>query len=227
MMDPERGNHPARNRPRTALAGILIAVLALSALIPFAVMLSTSLMDEFEVFQEPPALLPEDPRWRNYPEALTAFPFDRFFLNSILFSVIVVLGQVATAAAAGYAFARLKFPGRDRIFALTLAVLMVPVVVLLIPRFLLINALGWVDTLHGLVVTEVVSVWGIFLLRQAFLGLPRELEDAARLDGASEWNVFWRVALPSVRPALATLTLFAFNFFGDGLRDALDPRSRK
>jgi multiple sugar transport system permease protein len=124
--------------------------------------------------------------------------------------MLVVLGQVATAASAGYAFARLNFPGRDRIFAATLSMLMVPVVVILIPRFLLINALGWVDTVHGLVVTELVSVWGIFLLRQAFQSLPRELEDAARLDGASEWSVFWRVALPSVRPALATLGLFAF-----------------
>jgi multiple sugar transport system permease protein len=124
--------------------------------------------------------------------------------------MVVVLGQVATAATAGYAFARLQFPGRDRIFGATLGMLMIPVVVILIPRFLLINALGWVDTLHGLVVTELVSVWGIFLLRQAFQSLPRELEDAARLDGAGEWNVFWRVALPSVRPALATLALFAF-----------------
>ena len=191
-------------------AGLLIIGLALLALVPFGVMLSTSLMDEFEVFRQPAALLPADPRWENYPSALTAFPFNRFFANSLLFSTIVVFGQVATAALAGYAFARLNFPGRDRIFAATLAMLMVPVVVILIPRFLLINALGWVDTLHGIVVTELVSVWGIFLLRQSFLSLPRELEDAARLDGASEWNVFWRVALPSARPALATLALFAF-----------------
>lgn len=195
---------------RRLTGGTLILFLALVALLPFAVMVSTSLMDEFEVFKEPPALLPAVPQWSNYSHALTAFPFGRFFLNSLVFSSCVVVGQLLTAALAGYAFARLKFPGRDRLFGLTLAVLMVPVVVLLIPRFLLINALGWVDTLHGLVVTELVSVWGIFLLRQAFLSLPRELEDAARLDGASEWNVFWRVALPSVRPALATLGLFAF-----------------
>jgi multiple sugar transport system permease protein len=192
------------------LAGFLLVVLAITTLLPFAVMISTSLMDEFEVFRQPPQLLPQDPRWENYPNALTAFPFNRFFANSLLFSTVVVLGQVATAATAGYAFARLNFPARERIFAATLSMLMIPVVVILIPRFLLINALGWVDTLHGLMVTELVSVWGIFLLRQAFQSLPRELEDAARLDGASEWNVFWRVALPSVRPALATLALFAF-----------------
>lgn len=204
------GGPTAMSVIRRLTGGTLILFLALVALLPFAVMVSTSLMDEFEVFKEPPALLPAVPQWSNYSHALTAFPFGRFFLNSLVFSSCVVVGQLLTAALAGYAFARLKFPGRDRLFGLTLAVLMVPVVVLLIPRFLLINALGWVDTLHGLVVTELVSVWGIFLLRQAFLSLPRELEDAARLDGASEWNVFWRVALPSVRPALATLGLFAF-----------------
>jgi multiple sugar transport system permease protein len=188
----------------------MIALLAMIAVLPFAVMVATSLMDEFEVYQAPQRLLPRSPQWSNYPHALTAFPFGQFFLNSLVFSSVVVVAQVSTAALAGYAFARLKFPGRDRLFGVVLSVLMLPVVILLIPRFLLINSLGWVDTLHGLVVTELVSVWGIFLLRQAFLALPRELEDAARLDGANEWNVFWRVALPSVRPALATLTLFAF-----------------
>ena len=141
---------------------------------------------------------------------LTALPFGRFFANSLVFSLAVVFGQLVTAATAGWAFARLRFPGRDRLFAVVLAVLMVPGVVVLIPRFLLINALGWVDTLQGLIVTELVSVWGIFLLRQAFLALPRELEDAARLDGAGEWAVFWHIGLPAVRPTLATLALFAF-----------------
>jgi len=193
------------------MAGLLlVTALAVTTLAPFAVMVSTSLMDEFEVFRLPPPLLPASPRWANYPEALTALPFGRFFGNSLVFALLVVAGQVTTAALAGYAFARLRFPGRDRLFALALGVMMVPAVVILIPRFLLINALGWVDTVQGLVTTELVSVWGIFLLRQAFLGLPRDLEDAARLDGASEWDVFWRVGLPTVRPALATLALFAF-----------------
>ncbi|MGE3525127.1 MAG: carbohydrate ABC transporter permease [Gemmatimonadales bacterium] len=193
-----------------ALGGLLILLLAFVSLAPFLVMVSTSLMDEFEVYQQPIRLLPAVPRWSNYPNALTAFPFGRFFLNTFVFAVAVVAGQVVTSALAGFAFARLRFPGRDRIFGVILAVLMVPVVVILIPRFLLINALGWVDTLHGIVVTELVSVWGIFLLRQSFQALPRELEDAARLDGAGEWAIFWHVGLPAVRPALATLGLFAF-----------------
>src|SRR6266480_1583665 len=124
--------------------------------------------------------------------------------------VLGVVGQVLTSAAAAYAFARLRFPGRDRVFLAFLSVLLVPALVLLIPRFLIIHALGWVDTYQGLIVTEIVSVWGIFLLRQFFLTLPRDLEDAARLDGAGEWTIFWRVVLPLSKPALATVAVFAF-----------------
>lgn len=184
--------------------------LALAAAAPFLYMLSTSLMDELEVFGFPPPFLPSSPRWANYVEALTALPFHRFFAVSGAMSVCVVAATLVTSATAAYAFARLEFPGRDRVFLLYLSTLMVPAIVLLIPRFLLINAFDWVDTFQGLVVTELVQVWGIFLLRQYFLSVPRDLEDAARIDGASEWRVFTRVALPLSRPALATVALFIF-----------------
>jgi multiple sugar transport system permease protein len=189
---------------------ILAAALGITMLVPFVWMLSTSLMDEFEVFQFPPRLWPADPVWSNYPNALTAAPFARFFLNSAVMSLFIVSGHLFTAATAGYAFARLRFPGRDKVFVLFLANLMVPVIVLLIPRFLLVNAVGWVDTYMGLIITELVGVWGIFLMRQYFLSIPRELEDAARIDGAGEWQVFWKVALPLSKPALATVALFSF-----------------
>jgi multiple sugar transport system permease protein len=188
----------------------LALALALTMLVPFLYMVSTSLMDELEVFSHPPPLLPASPRWANYPDALTALPFDRFFLVSLVSSGAVVAATLVTSATAAYAFARLEFPGRDRIFLLYLGTLMVPGIVLLIPRFLLVSAFGWVDTFRGLVVTEAVQVWGIFLLRQYFLSVPRELEDAARIDGAGEWTVFMRVALPLARPALATVALFVF-----------------
>jgi multiple sugar transport system permease protein len=200
----------ARRRAGNWLSHGLAVALAVSMLVPFLWMLSTSLMDEFEVYQFPPQLLPTDPVWSNYPNALTAAPFARFFLNSAIMSLFIVFGQLFTAATAGYAFARLRFPGRDRVFILFLANLMVPVIVLLIPRFLLVNAFGWVDTYLGLIITELVSVWGIFLMRQYFLSIPRDLEDAARIDGASEWQVFWKVALPLAKPALATVALFSF-----------------
>jgi multiple sugar transport system permease protein len=199
-----------RRRAGNALAYGLAIALGISMLVPFLWMTSTSLMDEFEVFRFPPRLLPSDPVWSNYPNALTAAPFGRFFINSVVMSLFIVSGHLITASTAGYAFARLRFPGRDKAFILFLANLMVPIIVLLIPRFLLVNALGWVDTYAGLIVTELVGVWGIFLMRQYFLSIPRELEDAARIDGANEWHVFWKVALPLAKPAIATVALFSF-----------------
>ena len=192
------------------LGTLIVGVLALTMVLPFLYMVSTSLMDEFEVLRFPPALLPSAPKPGNYAAALTALPFGRFFLNSLIFAGTAAVAQVATSAAAAYAFARLRFPGRDRVFFAFLSVLMVPAIVLLIPRFLLVNALGWVDTWAGLLSTELVSVWGIFLLRQFFQTLPRDLEDAARLDGAGEWTIFRRVVLPLSVPALVTLGVFSF-----------------
>jgi len=172
----------------------LVSLLALVMLAPFLYMVLTSLMDE------PGA----------YTAAWSALPFPRLFLNSVLFAGSAAAGQVLTSAAAAYAFARLRFPGRDRVFLAFLSLLLMPAVVLLVPRFLMIDGLGWVDSYTGLISTELVSVWGIFFLRQAFLTLPRDLEDAARLDGAGEWTIFSRVMLPLAKPALATLGLLAF-----------------
>ena len=186
---------------------LLLACLAMAA--PFLWMAATSLMGQLEVFSSG-RVLPETPLWSNYPEALTAQPFARYFLNSLVFAAGVVAGQVATATTAGYAFARLEFPGRDRVFMLFLATMMVPAVIVLIPRFLMIDALGWIDSYQGLISTELVSVWGIFLMRQYFRTVPRELEDAARVDGAGPLRIFWNVALPLAKPAVATLALFAF-----------------
>jgi multiple sugar transport system permease protein len=185
-------------------------LMAGTMLVPFLWMVSTSLMGELEAYAYPPQLVPDDPRWDNYRGALTARPFGRYLLNSLVFAAGLVVGQLVTAATAGYAFARLEFGGRDRLFLLVLATMMVPGIVVLIPRFLFVNALGWVDTYAGLIGTELVSVWGIFLMRQYFRTVPRELEEAARVDGAGPWRIFWSVSLPLAKPALATLGLFAF-----------------
>ena len=134
----------------------------------------------------------------------------RFVANSAIFSLAVVAGQVITSATAAYAFARLRFAGRDRLFLAYLAALTVPVILLVIPRFLLIDALGWIDGYAGLISTELVSVTGIFFLRQCFRAMPRDLEDAARLEGAGEWTIFRRVVLPQAGPALGTLAALAF-----------------
>jgi multiple sugar transport system permease protein len=199
-----------RGGGRRILSWTVALLLAVTMLIPFLWMVSTSLMGELEVHSYPPRLLPAEPQWQNYTAALTARPFGRYFANSLIFAVAVVAGQLVTAATAGYAFARLEFRGRERLFLTFLGTMMVPAVVVLIPRFLLIDALGWVDTYAGLISTELVSVWGIFLLRQYFRTVPRELEDAARIDGAGPWRIFWSVSLPLAKPALATLGLFAF-----------------
>ncbi len=199
-----------RGRGLRTIYWIGVVVLALVMLLPFLWMIGTSLMDELAVFRFPPPLVPTPPRPRNYVDAWRAMPFARFYLNSAIFALAVVVGQVATSALAAYAFARLRFPGRDKLFVLCLSVLMIPGIVLLIPRFLLVDAFGWVDSYAGLISTELVSVWGIFLLRQFFLSIPRELEDAARLDGAGEWTIFTRIVLPLSGPALATLALFSF-----------------
>jgi multiple sugar transport system permease protein len=200
---------PRRRTGKVLTYAVLVAG-GLTMLLPFLWMVSTSLMDEFEVFSWPPRLLPAVPHWSNYPQALTALPFGRFFLNSALMSAGIVSGQLLICSLAGYAFARLRFPGRDRLFLLFLAHLMVPVIVLLIPRFLIVSLAGGVDTYWGLIVPELVSVYGIFLMRQFFLTLPGDLEDAARIDGASEFQIWWRIILPLSKPALATLGVFAF-----------------
>ena len=200
-----------RGSPALVRAG-RIALLALACTVmaaPFLWMAATSLMGQLEVFSSV-RILPGAPLWSNYPEALTAQPFARYFVNSLVFAVAVVAGQIGTATTAGYAFARLDFPGRDGVFMLFLSTMMVPVVIVLIPRFLMIDALGWIDSYQGLISTELVSVWGIFLMRQYFRTVPRELEDAARVDGAGPLRIFWSVALPLAKPAVATLGLFAF-----------------
>jgi multiple sugar transport system permease protein len=177
---------------------------------PFLYMVSVSFMGEAELLRWPPALLPESPTTANYRAAFEGLPYTRVFLNTAILAGCVMIGQVLTSAAAGYAFARMRFPGRDWVFATALAMLVIPAIVLLIPRYLLINTLGWADSYVGLISTEVVSVWGIFLMRQSFLMLPRDVEEAARLDGAGEWTLFWRVALPLATPAVAALAVLAF-----------------
>src|SRR5881396_2188865 len=175
---------------------LLLGAVGVVMVAPFLYMLSVSFMGEAELLRWPPPLLPRSPTTDNYAAALAALPYTRVLLNTAILAGCVMVGQVLTSAAAGYAFARMRFPGRDGIFAAFLATLMLPAILLVIPRFLLVNAVGWVDTYPGLISTELVSVLGIVLMRQSFLMLPRDVEEAARLDGAGEWTLFWRVMLP-------------------------------
>jgi multiple sugar transport system permease protein len=184
-------------------------LLGLVMVAPFLYMLATALTGAEDALNPAPLVGPSRVHPETFAAALAALPFGRWVMNSLIFSVAVVAGQVFTSTTAAYAFARLRFAGRDRLFLAYLSILMLPAAVLLVPRFLLISALGWVDTYPGLVSSELVSVAGIFLLRQFFLTLPRELEEAARLEGAGEWTIFRRIVLPQSRPALMTFALLA------------------
>jgi multiple sugar transport system permease protein len=189
---------------------VLLAGLGLLMVAPFLYMMSVSFMGEGELLRWPPPLVPSAPTLDNYRAALAALPYGRVLMNTAIVAGCVMLVQVLTSAAAGYALARLDFPGRRGGFSLLLVVLALPTILLVVPRFLMIQALGWLDSYPGLITTELVSVWGILLMRQTFLLLPRDVEDAARLDGAGEWTLFWHVTLPLARPAVAALAVIAF-----------------
>ena len=206
-----------RARRKNPYAGVIrilgfatLCALALMMMTPFLWMLLTSLKTQQEAFQYPPSFLPKTPQWRNYAQLFTQVPFARYFVNTTIVTLAVVAGQVLISSLAAYAFARLKFMGRDTIFLFYLATMMVPFQITLIPLYLLVFQLGWVNTYWGLIAPGLSSAYGIFLLRQAFLTLPEELSDAARIDGASEFGIYWRIFLPLNGPALATLGVFAF-----------------
>ncbi|MCF8241393.1 MAG: carbohydrate ABC transporter permease [Melioribacteraceae bacterium] len=187
-----------------------LILLALSMLLPFIWMLSTSLMGELEVYSFPPKFIPSEWKWENFAEAMTLQPFGRYFLNSAIVSTVVVIGQMVFCSMAAYAFARLKFYGHNKVFAVYLATMMIPAIVTIIPAFLIINTFGWMNTYWALFSPTLSSVWGIFLLRQFFQTIPKDLEDAARIDGASEIRIFWTIILPLSKPALAVIGIFSF-----------------
>jgi multiple sugar transport system permease protein len=150
------------------------------------------------------------PPLRNYQDAITFGGIDRFLCNSFLYALAITAGSLFFSMLAAYAFARMQFPGRDLMFGMLLATMMIPSVVMLIPQFLVIRHLGLVDTPLGVVLPSLVSAFGIFLLRQFFLNIPAELENAALLDGCTRWGILWRIIAPLSKPALITLGLFTF-----------------
>jgi ABC-type glycerol-3-phosphate transport system permease component len=174
-------------------------------------MISSSLKPEWQVLANPPVWLPNPPRWENYREALTYLPFGRYALNTLIISVGAIIGHVLSCTLVAYAFARLRAPGKGFMFLLVLSTLMLPYPVTMVPLFALFNQLGWINTFLPLIVPAFFgNAFYIFLLRQYFLTLPPELEDAARMDGANTLQVLWRVILPISTPALATVVIFTF-----------------
>ena len=190
----------------------LLLAVAAACLAPFLWMVSRSLMVASEIYTVPPTLLPEQAQWGNYWRALTGtgMPFGRFFLNTFIWAVGVIIGRVIVVSMAGYAFARIPFPGRNVIFFGFLATMMIPFTVVLIPAFVILNALGWLNTYYALIFPLINYVYGIFLMRQFLSSLPVSLEDAARIDGAGEFAIYWRIFFPLAKPAVVVIMIFSF-----------------
>lgn len=191
-----------------ALLYAILIIFALITLLPLVWAISTSLKANGEVFAVPPQWIPANPQWSNFGAAWTLAPFERFYLNTLYITALIVVGQLFTSSMAGFAFARLKFPGRNALFLLYLASLMIPSQVIMIPIFLMVRDLGWINSHLSLIIPSLAGPFGTFLFRQFFLSIPEELADSARIDGCTNLGIYWRIFLPLSKPALATLGIF-------------------
>jgi ABC-type glycerol-3-phosphate transport system permease component len=203
-----------------ALFYVLAVTASLMFMAPFFWTVSSSLKSVTEIFNFPPSIFPAAPQWSNYAEVWRRVPFGTFTLNTIIITTLSVTGTLLTSSLVAYSFARFRYPGRDIFFLLTLSTLMLPYEVTLIPTYLLFNRLGWLDTFLPLIVPYWFggNAFSIFLMRQFFLTIPRELDDAARIDGANFIRIFWNILMPLSGPALATLAVIGFiNHWNDFL----------
>jgi multiple sugar transport system permease protein len=213
-----RADRAARSRRTRALRDTLVSALthavllfgSVIMLLPFVWMISTSLKVEGEVFSFPPVWIPQEIQWHNYIETWNSAPFNWYLFNTIFVSTTVTVLELLTSGMAAYAFSRLRFPGRDRLFLLYLGTLMIPGQVTIIPNFVLMKYLGWTDTYLALIIPPAFTAFGTFLLRQFFMTIPFELEEAAKIDGASYPRIWATIILPLSGPALSTLAVFAF-----------------
>ncbi len=194
------------------IAYLLLTVGGVLMFLPFLWLISSSLKDASDVYTYPPVWLPRPPQWHNYVDVMTQLPFELYTRNTLIITVSALIGQVLTSSLSAYAFARLRWRARDLIFALILATMMLPYAVTLIPVYILFRGLHWTDTFLPLIVPYWFGggAFNIFLLRQFFLTIPLELEDAGRIDGASSWTIFWTIILPLARPALAVVAILGF-----------------
>lgn len=186
-------------------------ILILGAVImvgPFIWMVITSLKTLGESTHVPPVIFPKEWKWSNYTDVMTTMPFVKFYWNTIITTIAKTIGQLLFCSMAAYAFARIQFPGRNLLFILFLSVLMVPGQAFLIPQYLIMSKLGWLNTLQALVLPGMFSAFGTFLLRQFFMTLPKELEEAAKIDGCNHFQIYWRIMLPLAKPGLIALAIF-------------------
>lgn len=191
---------------------IVLSAVALALALPLIWLISTSLKTGAQTFIMPPKWIPDPIVWQNYPEAFQAVPFQQYFWNTIQIVAFATLGTLLTASMAAYAFARLRFPFRGPLFGLVLSTIMLPGIVTLIPTFIVFRYLGWINTLLPLIVPFWLGggAFNIFLFRQFFMTIPYELDEAARIDGASNFRIYWNIILPLSKPVLATIAIFSF-----------------
>lgn len=205
------GNYTKINKIiKKILFYLVLIVGAFVMILPFLWMVSTSLKTSGATMVFPPEFIPKEPIIENYQKVAEIFPMMRFLGNSIFVAVLTTVGQIIFSSMAAYAFARMHFKGRDKLFLLFLATMMVPTQVTMIPQFILMANFGWLDSYQALIIPSMFGVFGTFLMRQAMLSIPRELEEAAFMDGANHFQVFFKVCLPLVKPTIATLGIFTF-----------------
>lgn len=206
-------------------AAVYAALILLSGifLIPLAWMLTTSFKEQGHVFANPPVWIPDPWMWENYPEAARRAPLWLWLRNTTVITVLATVGNVLVSSMVGFGFARIRFPGRGPLFVLLLATMMLPGIVTLIPRFLLFKYLGWNDTFLPLIVPSWFGggAYNIFLVRQYYLTLPLDLDEAAKIDGASNWGVWWNIILPLSRPVMVAIGIFSFVAHWNEVIDAL------
>lgn len=204
-----------RRARRLMVQAIIFAILCLvsfTMLLPFAWMLSTSFKHPGEIFLQPARWIPREPRWENYVEAMSALPFGRMYVNTTIITVTATIGQLLSASMVGFGFARLRAPGRDFLFLLLISTMLLPEQVTMIPQFIIFQSLGMVDTWAPLILPSWLGVYAfyVFLCRQFFLTLPLELDDAAKIDGAGYFTIYWKIILPLSKPVLASVGVFSF-----------------
>ena len=196
--------------PAKVVIYALVTVSVVIVVFPLLWMIAAALKTQSEIIDPNSSLLPLHPQWSNIPDAWNTAPFGTFFLNTAVFSVVTTVGQVATGMLAGYAFAMFDFPGRRVLFYVVMAGLMIPFTVVIVPVVQLLADFGWINSWPGLLVPNIASALGCFLFRQFFLNAPIELGEAARVEGASEWRIFWSVYRPLAQPMTAAFTVIAF-----------------
>ena len=201
------------NRLGLLIRVTLLLAVAIIMLAPIVYALVTSLRSPVESFTLPPKWIPTEADWSSYRSVFTTIPFEQYIVNSTVVTLAIVVGQLITSALAGYAFARLKFPGRELCFWIILATLMIPLQATIIPVFVLIKEMGLSNTRASLVLPALSSAFGAFLLRQYFLRIPDDFEEAALLEGANQWEIFWSIYLPLAKPGLSVLAILTFNVY--------------